>query len=117
LRRGFELAGDVAALLRQAAEAVGIATHFIDAEIALMVQRPQKFGHALEHGRNMFLEYGISHERAADHRRPALFRKRGQDAHPPQVPNAIEHDEISLVGLLALARRQVIDLTAKRDGL
>src|ERR1700693_3471492 len=60
LRRGFELAGDVAALLRQAAEAVGVATHFIDVEVALMVQRRQQFGHAFEHRRNMFLEYSIS---------------------------------------------------------
>ena len=42
LRRcDLELAGDVAALLRQTAEAVSIALHFIDMRIAFIVQRPQ----------------------------------------------------------------------------
>ena len=37
--RGLNLAGDVAALLRQAAKAVRIAPHLIDVEVALIVQR------------------------------------------------------------------------------
>src|SRR5512136_2545430 len=49
LRRYLELASDVAALLRQAAEAVGIAPDFVDVEVTLAMQRPQQFAHALEH--------------------------------------------------------------------
>src|SRR5271170_1246987 len=37
-----------------------------------------------------------------------LFRKRRQDPHPPQVPDAVDHGEVGFVGFLALARRQII---------
>ena len=47
-RRDFQLAGDVAALLGQAAEAVGIALHLVDMRVALLVQRPEQFAHALK---------------------------------------------------------------------
>src|SRR5688572_32710745 len=48
LRRHLELARDVAALLRQAAETVSIALYFVDMRVALVVQRPEQFTHALE---------------------------------------------------------------------
>ena len=48
LRRDLELAGDVAALLGQAAKAVGIALDLVDMRVALLVQRPEQFAHALE---------------------------------------------------------------------
>src|SRR6266702_3492822 len=47
-RRDLELARDVAALLGKATEAVGIALHFVDMRIALLVQRPEQFAHAPE---------------------------------------------------------------------
>src|SRR5690349_13756329 len=47
-RRDLELAGDVAALLGEAAEAVGIALHFVDMGVAFLMQRPEQFAHALE---------------------------------------------------------------------
>src|SRR3979490_1871573 len=50
VRRDVELAGNVAALLRQPAKAVGIAADFIDMQVGLVVQRPQQLAHALEHG-------------------------------------------------------------------
>jgi hypothetical protein len=46
-----------------------------------------------------------------------LLRKLRQDAHLPQVPDAVEYDEIDFVGFLALPRRQIIDLAPERDGL
>ena len=46
LRRHLELAGDVAPLLGQAAEAVGIALDLVDMQIGLIVQRPEQFAHA-----------------------------------------------------------------------
>src|SRR5487761_2519123 len=53
LRRRVELAGDVAALLGQAAEAIGVAADFIDMEVALVMQRSQQLAHAFEHGREI----------------------------------------------------------------
>src|SRR3954447_22708349 len=50
LRRDLELAGDVAALLRQAAKAVGIALDLVDMRVALLMQRPEQLAHALEDG-------------------------------------------------------------------
>src|SRR5687768_7650029 len=49
LRRNLELARDVAALLRQATKTVSIALDLIDMRVALVVQRPEQFAHALEH--------------------------------------------------------------------
>jgi hypothetical protein len=49
-RRDLQLAGDIAALLRQPAEAISVTLDFIDVQIALIVQRPQQLAHALEHG-------------------------------------------------------------------
>src|ERR1700733_13200570 len=49
--------------------------------------------------------------------RSALFPERGKDAHLPQVPDAVQHDEIDLVAFLALARCQIVDLASQRDGL
>src|SRR5437868_3783562 len=48
LRRHFEFAGDVAALLRQTAKTVGIALDLVDMRVALLVQRPEQFAHPLE---------------------------------------------------------------------
>jgi hypothetical protein len=47
-RRDLELAGDVTALLGEAAEAVRIALHLVDMGVAFLVQRPEQFAHALE---------------------------------------------------------------------
>src|SRR6266581_1160086 len=48
LRRDLELARNVAALLRETAESVRIALHFVDMRVTLVVQRPEQFAHALE---------------------------------------------------------------------
>src|SRR3954470_3244995 len=48
-RRHLELAGDVAPLLRQPAETVGIALDLVDMQIGFLVQRPEQFAHAREH--------------------------------------------------------------------
>jgi hypothetical protein len=47
----------------------------------------------------------------------ALFPKRGKNAHLPQVPDAVDHDEIDLVAFLAFAWRQVVDIASQRHGL
>src|SRR3982074_2577537 len=61
VRRDVELAGNVAALLRQPAKAVGIAADFIEMQASLVVQWPQQLAHALEQAGEMgrLLVFGV----------------------------------------------------------
>src|SRR5512142_533365 len=46
-----------------------------------------------------------------------LFGERRQNLQPPQVPDAVDYPGISLVSLLPLARRKIVDLSPERDCL